>query len=169
MKSNVGLGFLLLCVLLLGSANLFGQATASATLEGAILDKTQAVVVGAAMTLKNKETGATRTTSSNDIGVYRFELLPGGIYQLRVSMRGFSVASAENVQVLVGQTTTLNFTLSPGEITETVTVTSEPPIVDVEKTNVGLVITPNDVESMPLNGRDFANLAYLAPGASPVD
>src|SRR3989442_1718919 len=169
MKSNVGRGFLLLCVLLLGSANLFGQATASATLEGTILDKTQAVVVGAAMTLKNKETGATRTTSCNAIGVYRFELLPGGIYQLRVSMRGFSVASAENVQVLVGQTTTLNFTLSPGEITETVTVTSEPPSVDVEKTNVGLVITPNDVESMPLNGRDFANLAYLAPGARPVD
>ena len=169
MKSNVALGFLLLCVLLLGSANLFGQATASATLEGTILDKTQAAVVGATVTLKNKETGAARTTSSNDIGVYRFDLLPGGIYQLRVSMRGFSVVSAENVQVLVGQTTTLNFTLSLGSITETVTVTSEPPIVDVEKTNVGLVITPSDVESMPLNGRDFANLAYLAPGASPVD
>src|SRR5437879_5453463 len=169
MKSNVGRGFLLLCVLLLGSANLFGQATASATLEGAILDKTQAAVVGATVTLKNKETGATRTTSSNDIGSYRFDLLPGGIYQLRVNMRGFSVASAENVQALVGQTTTLNFTLSLGAITETVTVTSEPPIVDVEKTNVGLAITPNDIESMPLNGRDFANLAYLAPGASPVD
>src|SRR3989441_4593298 len=169
MKSNVGRGFLLLCVLLLGSANLFGQATASATLEGTILDKTQAAVVGATVTLKNKETGATRTTSSNDIGSYRFDLLPGGIYQLKVNMRGFSVASAENVQALVGQTTTLNFTLSLGSITETVTVTSEPPIVDVEKTNVGLAITPNDIESMPLNGRDFANLAYLAPGASPVD
>src|SRR3989454_8108024 len=169
MKSNVALGFLLLCVLLLGSANLFGQATASATLEGTILDKTQAAVVGATVTLKNKETGATRTTSSNDIGSYRFDLLPGGIYQLKVNMRGFSVASAENVQALVGQTTTLNFTLSLGSITETVTVTSEPPIVDVEKTNVGLAITPNDIESMPLNGRDFANLAYLAPGASPVD
>src|SRR5713226_7520149 len=169
MKSNVGLGFLLVCVLLLGSANLFGQATASATLEGTILDKTQAAVVGATVTLKNKETGAARTTSSNDIGIYRFDLLPGGIYQLRVNMRGFSVASAENVQALVGQTTTLNFTLSLGAVTETVTVTSEPPIVDVEKTNVGLAITPNDVESMPLNGRDFANLAYLAPGASPVD
>src|SRR5712664_13839 len=119
--------------------------------------------------MKNKETGAARTTSSNDIGVYRFDLLPGGIYQLRVSMRGFSVVSAENVQVLVGQTTTLNFTLSLGSITETVTVTSEPPIVDVEKTNVGLAITPNDIESMPLNGRDFGNLAYLAPGARPVD
>src|SRR3989454_11625540 len=169
MKSNVALGFLLLCVLLLGSANLFGQATASATLEGTILDKTQAAVVGATVTLKNKETGATRTTSSNDIGSYRFDLLPGGIYQLKVNMRGFSVASAENVQALVGQTTTLNFTLSLGSITETVTVTSEPPIVDVEKTNVGLAITPNDIESMPLNGRDFANLAYMAPGARPVD
>src|SRR2546427_1349742 len=84
-------------------------------------------------------------------------------------MTGFSVASAENVQALVGQTATLNFTLSLGSITETVTVTSEPPIVDVEKTNVGLAITPNDIESMPLNGRDFANLAYLAPGARPVD
>src|SRR3989442_1963924 len=169
MKRNVALGFLLLCVLLLGSANLFGQATASATVEGTILDKTQAAVVGATVTLKNKETGATRTTSSNDIGSYRFDLLPGGIYQLKVNMRGFSVASAENVQALVGQTTTLNFTLSLGSVTETVTVTSEPPIVDVEKTNVGLAVTPNDIESMPLNGRDFANLAYLAPGARPVD
>src|SRR5437879_12625080 len=102
MKSNVGRGFLLLCVLLLGSANLFGQATASATLEGTILDKTQAAVVGATVTLKNKETGATRTTSSNDIGSYRFDLLPGGIYTLRGNMRWYCVTCREDVEAMVG-------------------------------------------------------------------
>jgi outer membrane receptor protein involved in Fe transport len=147
----------------------FAQATASATLEGTVTDKTQAVIKSATVTITNKATGVTRTTSTNDIGIYRFELLSVGKYEIKVSASGFASAVTESVELLVGRVTTLDYTLNPGATAETVTVTAETPIVDTQKTDVGLNITPQEVTNLPLNGRDFANLAILAPGAKPVD
>jgi len=77
-------------------------------------------------------------------------------------------AITEDVELLVGRATTFNYTLNPGATTETVTVTSEAPIVDTQKTDLGLNLSPSEVSDLPLNGRDFANLAFLAPGAKPV-
>jgi len=96
-------------------------------------------------------------------------LLPAGIYTVRVSATGFAIGVTEDIELLVGQTSTIDLALSPGTQAETVTITSEAPIVDTEKTSVGRNITPSEVQDLPLNGRDFANLAYLAPGAKPVD
>src|SRR5216684_2195127 len=67
--------------------------------------------------------------------------------------------------VIVGATATLDFQMKPGQVSETVEVSAVAPLLDVEKTSVGLQVTPSMVEKMPLNGRDFTNLAYLAPGA----
>src|SRR5207302_4709125 len=75
----------------------------------------------------------------------------------------------ENVQVLVGQTSSFNVTMTPGMKTATDTVTAESELVSREKTDISLNITPRDVQDLPLNGRDLGNLAYLAPGAKPVD
>jgi hypothetical protein len=152
-----------------GQQTSFAQATASAALEGTVTDKTQAVIKSATVTITNKATGLTRTTSTNDIGVYRFELLPAGKYDIKVSASGFASAVSESVELLVGRATTLDYALNAGATTETVTVTAEAPIVDTQKTDVGLNITPQQLSDLPLNGRDFANLAILAPGAKPVD
>jgi outer membrane receptor protein involved in Fe transport len=152
-----------------GQQTSFAQATASATLEGTVTDKTQAVIKSATVTITNKATGVTRTTTTNDVGVYRFELLPAGKYEIKVSASGFSSAVTEGVDLLVGRVTTLDYPLNPGAAAETVTVTAETPIVDTQKTDVGLNITPQQLSDLPLNGRDFANLAILAPGAKPVD
>src|SRR5437016_8134670 len=157
------------CRLLVCSMNLFGQATAVAGLQGTIVDKTHATVTGASVTVTNKATGETRTTKADASGEYRFTFLPAGIYNLRVSAPSFSTAEARDVELLVGNTSTQNFTLSPGAVNETVEVTAVAPLVDHEKTDVGLTITPEQVQELPLNGRDFGNLAYLAPGAKPVD
>jgi hypothetical protein len=156
-------------VLLLSSRTIFSQATASGTLQGTIMDKTQAVINGANVTISNKTTGLTRSVTTNEIGTFRFDLLPAGVYEVKVGATGFSSATSDNVQILVGKTLNLDFTLSPGVQTETVTITGEVPLVDTEKTSVGLNITPSEVRDLPLNGRDFANLAYLAPGAQPVN
>src|SRR5438045_1362674 len=110
------------CLLLFCSMNLFGQATASAGLQGAIVDKTQATVTGASVTVTNKATGETRTTKADASGEYRFTFLPAGIYNLRVSAPSFSTAEARDVELLVGNTSTQNFTLSPGAVNETVEV-----------------------------------------------
>src|SRR6266545_6421420 len=148
----------------------FGQATASASLSGTVLDKNQAVIKGATVTATNKATGQTRTSTTNDSGEYKIDLLPAGRYDIKVNASGFADAASENVELLVGQTNTLNFTMNPGGVTGTVTVTAgETELVSKEKTDISVNVTPRDVQDLPLNGRDLANLAYLAPGAKPVD
>src|SRR6185503_10751413 len=83
---------------------------------------------------------------------------------------GFADSTAENVLLLLGQTNSVNVTLQPQGVTGTVTVTTgETDLISKEKTDVSLNITPRDVQDLPLNGRDLGNLAYLAPGAKPVD
>src|SRR5215831_6033141 len=169
MRKGILFVALLLSICSFGRQISFAQATASATLEGTVMDKSQAVIKSATVTIINKATGVTRTTSTNDVGVYRFELLQAGKYDIKVSASGFASAVTESAELLVGRTTKLDYTLNLGAAAETVTVTAETPIVDTQKTDVGLNITPQEVTNLPLNGRDFANLAILAPGAKPVD
>jgi hypothetical protein len=158
------------CLVLLSSTSLLGQVTASASLQGTVEDKTQAVLGNKAeVTVTNKETGASRTTKTNDSGEYHFELLPAGIYTIKVNAPGFSGAEAKNVEVLVGRTTTQNFTLQPGAVSETVEVTTSAPLVDQAKTDVSTNITPEQITELPLIGRDIADLAYLSPGVKAAD
>src|SRR5215467_1671470 len=162
--------FLLVGVLLLsfGSSNAFGQATASATVQGTITDKSGAVVAGAEIVAKNKATDTTRTTSSDETGSYRFELLPAGTYTVTVKKSGFG-AVTQTAEILIGQTATVNAELKPGAESEVIEVTSDAPVVDLAKTDVSQNITPKEVEELPMVGRDVANLAYLAPGVKATD
>jgi hypothetical protein len=158
------------CLVLLSSASLFGQATASSSLQGTIMDKSQAVIGNKAeITLTSKETGAVRTTKTNDAGEYHFESLSAGIYTVKVSAQGFSSAEAKNLEILIGRTATQNFTLQPGGVSETVEVTAAAPLVDQSKTDVSTNITPEQITDLPLIGRDIADLAYLAPGVKAAD
>ena len=161
---------LLFGVLLLsfGRSNAFGQATASATIQGTITDKSGAVVSGAQVVAKNKATDATRTASSDETGSFRFELLPAGTYAVTVTKSGFG-AVTQAIEILVGQTATVNAELKPGAESEVIEVTSEAPVVDLAKTDVSQNITPKEVEDLPMVGRDVANLAYLAPGVKAAD
>ena len=147
------------------SALMFGQATATAGLTGTVSDATGAVVPDATVTVKSQETGLTRNTTSNSSGNYRFDSLPPGNYSIKATKSGFAVSSASGVALAVGSTTTQNFSLKPGTESETVEVTAEAPIVDTSKTSVGLEINPRQIEDLPMNGRNFESLAYLAPGA----
>jgi outer membrane receptor protein involved in Fe transport len=163
------LPFLLLAVLIAFSASsLFAQATASGTIAGTVLDKSQAVVTGANVVITSKATNSTRSVTTDDTGRFRFDLLSAGAYSLKITKQGFS-SVVQNVDLLVGQTATVNSTLVPGAATETVEVTGAAPIVDLAKTSVSQSITPTEVEELPLVGRDAANLAYLAPGVKAAD
>jgi hypothetical protein len=155
--------------LLLSCASLWGQATATASLQGTIADNTQAVISKAGVTITNKETGATRTAKTNDAGEYRFDVLPAGTYNVKVTATGFASAEAKDVEVQIGRTATQNFALKPGTVTETVEVTAAAPLVDQTKTDVSTNITPQQIQDLPLIGRDVADLAYLAPGVKAAD
>lgn len=162
--------FLALLAFIALAANFaFGQATASSTLAGTVSDKSGAVVVGATVTATELSTNANHTETTNSLGAYRFEVLPPGLYVVRANMKGFATLTANKVELFVSRTTTQDFSLSPGTAAETVEVSAAPPVLDVEKTSIGIDITPTEVQSLPLNGRDFANLAILAPGAKPVN
>jgi hypothetical protein len=155
---------------LVGCAVVFAQATASASLRGAVIDKNQAVIKGATVTATNKATGQAREATTDDNGEYKFDLLPAGTYDVKVNASGFGDVTSENVELLVGRTNTFNVTMNPGVQTANVTVTAgEAELISKEKTDISVNITPRDVNDLPLNGRDLANLAYLAPGAKPVD
>jgi hypothetical protein len=155
--------------LLLGCATVWGQATATVSLQGTVTDKTQAVVKSAEVTIINNATGATRTTTSNDAGEYRFDLLQPGIYTIRAKAAGFATGEAKDVEILIGRTATQNFALKPGGVSETVEVTAAAPLVDQTKTDVSTNITPEQITDLPLIGRDIADLAYLAPGVKLAD
>lgn len=151
-------------LVVLTSVLAFGQA-ASASLAGTVTDSTGAVVPDAAVSVVSSETGVTRTTTTSSTGNYRVDSLPPGSYIVKVTKSGFAASSASSVVLAVSATTTQNFSLKPGAATETVEVTSEAPVVDTTKTSIGMQVTPRQIEDLPLNGRNFESLAYLAPGA----
>src|SRR5882724_527049 len=168
MKQIVCLMLIGIAFLSLGSSSAFAQATASATIQGTVTDHSGAVVTGAQVVAKNKGTDVSRTTSTSDTGYYQFELLPVGTYTVTISKTGFA-SIAQTIEVLIGQTATINAELKTGSMSQTVEVTSEAPIVDIAKTSVSQLITPSEVEELPMVGRDVANLAYLAPGVKATD
>lgn len=155
--------------LLLGVTKTNAQATASAGLQGTITDQSEAAIKGTKVEITSKEQGWTRSAETNDTGFYRFELLPAGTYVLKVSAPGFTTAEAKEVVLQVGATTTQNFMLKPGAVSEVVEVTSAAPLMDVQKTDVSTNITPQQIQELPLIGRDIADLAYLSPGVKAAD
>src|SRR5260370_373642 len=110
-------------VVSVGSGTAFAQATARAKIKGAVKEKSGAVVTGVQVVAKNKATDITRTTSTNDVGFYQFELLPVGTYTVTVSKTGFATF-AQTLEILVGQTAMVNAELKPGAASEVIEVTS---------------------------------------------
>jgi len=162
--------FALLSVLLIaaGAGKLFAQATSSGAIQGTVTDSSGAVVVGAEVTLSSPSIGLTRSVISSDTGAFRFELLAAGMYSVKISKTGFN-AVEQKLELLVGQTATANAALAPGAGTQTVEITAENQLVDVEKTSVSQTVTPTEVQELPMVGRDVANLAYLVPGVKAAD
>jgi hypothetical protein len=150
----------------MSASSLFAQATASGTLQGTVLDNSGAVIPNAEVKITNKEIGLTRTVLTAEAGNYRFEFLPPGVYEVRVTVKGFAIGAYENVEVAVGRTTTVDATLSPSQQAEVITVEAGgAALVDMQKTDVSRAVTPTEIIDLPINGRDFVSLAVLAPGA----
>src|SRR5262249_45337004 len=141
---------LVLALVCLSAGSLFAQGTASATLRGTVMDKSQAVIPGAEVKITNKDTGLVRSAESGSAGGYQFDLLPAGRYEVRVTIKGFSTAVFENVDVAVARTTTVDAMLSPSQQAEVVTVeASGAALVDVQKTDVSRPVTPNEIVDLP--------------------
>ncbi len=144
-----------------GSAN--AQQT-TGIITGRVVDQQGAAVPGASVTALNTLTGFSRTGTSDAEGLYRLAALPVGTYDLTTELQGFSTIDRKGIVVSVGQTITVNFDLALAAVTETVTVTGASPLVESTSSSVGGVVDVTTIENLPLNGRQFANLAATIPG-----
>jgi hypothetical protein len=137
---------------------------ADATLEIIAVDQTQQVLPGVTVTVTRPDTGFTQSTVSDGAGLARIAALPPGTYTVRLALSGFAPLERRDVTLRVGQTARLNATLSIASVGEEVTVTAAVPLVDVFKTDSSTNIVPEQIETLPVQDRDFQRLAFLAPG-----
>lgn len=135
-----------------------------ATVSGTAADSSGAVISGATILIKNKATGDTTKAVTNGVGFYIAPNLPAGEYELTASAAGFATQLRGGITLTVGQQLLLNLTLKVGSATESVTVTSEAPTVNLVNSNLGGVADAKTVEELPLNGRSWTDLAALEPG-----
>jgi hypothetical protein len=148
-------------------SNVFGQTSNTGTVTGVVKDEKGGLVPGASVKLVHLGTNAERTAVTSADGVYEITQLVPGNYRLEVEAHGFSKMVQEPVVVAVLQRTTLSPELKVGGIGETVTVTGDSaPLVETTKTDISGVIEQRRLENLPVNGRSFASLAILIPGAT---
>ena len=150
-------------VLLLSCASAVAQQT-TGNITGRILDPQGAAVPGATVTAKNAATGFSRTDASDAEGVYRLTGLPVGVYELIAELQGFTTVNKKDIEVNVSQTQSVDFSLKVASLAETVNVTGATPLIETTSSSVGGIVDPKRIESIPLNGRQFANLAATIPG-----
>ena len=164
MLKNLFYSALLVC--LLACASSAQSDIGGATLNGAIADPSGANVTGAKVTVSNAATGFTRTTGSNEAGLYNFSRLPVGTYDVSVEVQGFKLSKRTGVQLGIGAVATLNISLEIGAAQEQVSVTSEVPIVETTRSQTSTVVNEKAVADLPVNGRNFLDFTLLTPGVS---
>lgn len=168
LKSNLKKSLaILICVV--GSAwMVLAQQAATANLSGVVQDQTRAVVAGATIVATNSATGVTRQTTANDAGFFEITNLAPGAYSVKVSSNGFADEIFEKVILQIGQTQRLDVALHAANINVSGDPVYSTPILDTTNSVVDGVIGSTDIQHLPLNGRNFLELALLVPGNSPA-
>jgi outer membrane receptor protein involved in Fe transport len=144
-----------------------GNAAAQQTtgnISGRIVDAQGSAVPGVTVTGRNTQTGFVRTDTSDGEGVYRLTALPIGTYDVTAELQGFSRFESKGLVLNVGQNMAVDISMSVANISETVTVTGETPLIETSNSSVGGVVDMARMENLPLNGRQFANAAVTIPG-----
>src|SRR3954471_6822274 len=152
-----------ICAIVLAGSPAAAQQT-TGNIQGRIIDAQKAAIPGVTVTAKNAATGYTRSEVTDVEGLYRLASLPLGTYELRAELAGFAPYLNKSVEVNVGQTTDVNVDLKVGGVSESVSVTAQSPLIQTSNSSVGGVVDTTKIESLPLNGRQFANLALTIPG-----
>ncbi len=155
-------GVLLLNILIAAS---WAQTTQGGIV-GTVQDQKGDAIAGAKVTVINAATGLQRDVTSADNGIFRVIAIPGGMYELRAEAPGFATLVEKDIEVGVAQTRTLDLTLKVSATAETVTVEANADLTQTESSKLGQIIDNRKVEDLPLNGRDFAQLARLNPGVA---
>jgi hypothetical protein len=156
-------------ILLTLSLLAFKQAASAQTAQvtGIITDANSAVIAGAQVTLTNLDTGVARKAVTNADGYYSIPFVPPGNYRLQVLASSFKPVARDGVQINVDQVARIDFRLEIGALNESVKITSRGPLLERETPAIGQVIENKTILTLPLNGRNYSQLALLALGATP--
>src|SRR5216683_4503405 len=146
------------------SAN--AQTTTVGTISGTVRDQKGAVVPRAEVSIQDERTGIVRSVHSDDNGFYLVESLPAGRYTVSTAPSGFKKTVAQSVDLHVTENKVVNLDLQVGQMSETVTVSSDAAPVETRSGEVSSLITEKQVTELPLNGRNYAQLALMVPGVS---
>src|SRR5271166_1509191 len=154
---------------LLSPSSLLGQATISTgNINGTVADPSGAAVAGAKVTITRIDTGVATDVTTNSSGFYNSGSITVGTYMVRVMVKGFATSETK-VAVQIGNNSAVNFKLQVGSENTTVTVEASAVGVNTEQTSVQGVLTASQIESLPVNGRNFLDLAQLEPGVQIQD
>lgn len=168
MSRRFGLQALLLLLSIGLLVGVHAQSSTTGNITGTVRDPQGAAVPKAEVTVTEEKTGATRTVTANEDGFYNIPSLPAGVYTVSTSPTGFKRTISPGVELHVNENKTVNLDVQVGQVTETVTVTSDAAPVEVRSGEVSSLISEKQVTELPLNGRNYAQLALMVPGVSPV-
>jgi hypothetical protein len=158
--------FLFFAAILSSSVSIFGQQNISAaSLSGTVSDTNSAAVAGASVVITETATNRSRSAVTDGAGRYLFNYVPVGDYTIRIEKEGFETLE-RGFGAAVGQSLTINVSLTAAVISADVDVAAEPPVIEQTRTQIGETVMPKEVDSLPLNGRNFLDLALLLPGIS---
>jgi hypothetical protein len=142
------------------------RAQSDGVIQGTVQDAQSAVLPGVALTLRNSDTGVTRSTVSEGDGQYRFAGLPSGTYELKAELQGFATVDVERLTIVIGLALKQDIKMQLQSLQETVTVTGEAPVIEVTKAEVAQVITQQQIDTLPMADRQPASLVLLLPGTN---
>jgi hypothetical protein len=142
------------------------NAISTGSISGQVTDASGGAVVGATVTAASEEAGVKLTTKTNGTGFFSFPSLRVGAYGVRVTETGFKTAVVNSVQVQVGQNAAANVTLQVGEVTQSVTVTAEAPLLRTTESTVSTVVDENLISNLPLSGRRYTDFVLLTPNTN---
>ncbi len=154
--------FSLACLVLVCGAP--ARAQVSATLSGTVTDPSGAVISGAAIRVKNEDTGAVRKSITNGNGRYQFSALPVGHYEVQVNQAGFADEIRTGINLAVAQDATVDLMLRLGTSSQQLTVNEDAPLVNVTAADLSGLVGEREVKDLPLNGRSYDELLTLSPG-----
>jgi hypothetical protein len=164
----LGLGLSSLFLILLVASGMKGQ-TVNGTLLGSVLDQQGAAVPNVSVSSRNVDTGVSRSATTDDTGAYRIASVPAGRYEVTVGAAGFKTEVRSGITVTVGADIRVDFALSVGAVEQQIQVSGEAPQVDTTSSTLSGVVEENSVRELPLNGRDWLQLATLQAGVLTVE
>src|SRR6185369_5365560 len=168
MSRRFGLQTLVLVVTMSLGISVHAQSSTAGNITGTVRDPQGAAVPKVEVTITDEKTNTSRTVTTNEDGFFNAPSLPAGRYTVTAAPTGFKKTIATGVELHVSENKTVNLDLQVGQVTETVTITSETELVETRSGEVSSLISQKQVTELPLNGRNYAQLALMVPGVSPV-